>query len=56
VVLRGVRYQAVVNGATVSADPSDTRVLLNLISASVYNFFRLDSAVYGILDTSKLGF
>jgi hypothetical protein len=27
-----------------------------LISASVYNFFRLDSAVYGILDTSKLGF
>jgi len=56
VVLRGVRYQAVVNGATVSADPSDTRVLLNLISASVYNFFRLNSAVYGILDTSKLGF
>jgi hypothetical protein len=56
VVLRGVRYQAVVNGATVSADPSDTRVLLNLTSALVYNFFRLDSSVYGILDTSKLGF
>jgi hypothetical protein len=56
VVLRGVRYQAVVNGATVSADPSDTRVLLNLTSALVYNFFRLDSTVYGILNTSKLGF
>jgi hypothetical protein len=56
VVLRGVRYQAVLNGATVSADPSDTRVLFNLTSASVYNFFRLDSSVYGILDTSKLGF
>jgi hypothetical protein len=63
VELRGTVYNCIVNGATVSADPSDTRVSLNLFAADLSSFFVLDDDFYGRLQddgppafNNKLGF
>jgi hypothetical protein len=63
VELRGTVYNCIVNGATVSSDPSDTRVSLNLFAADLSAFFVLDNSFYGRLQddgppayNNKLGF
>jgi len=63
VELRGTTYNCIINGATVSADPSDARVQLNLFAADLSAFFVLDDNFYGVLQddgppafNNKLGF
>lgn len=63
VELRGTVYNCIINGSTVSADPSDTRVQLNLFAADLSAFFVLDNDFYGRLQddgppafNNKLGF
>jgi hypothetical protein len=56
VTLRGVVYTCFVQGVTIAADPQQTRFTLNLSSSEAAVGFILDSAVFGVLDTSKLGF
>jgi hypothetical protein len=63
VELRGTVYNCIINGATVSSDPSDTRVTLNLFAADLSAFFVLDDDFYGRLQddgppafNNKLGF
>jgi hypothetical protein len=55
IVLRGVRYYVYLNGATLSANPDQTRISYNLVSSDALNFFILDDAFSGVLDTNKLG-
>jgi hypothetical protein len=61
--LRGNVYNCIINGSTVSATPSDTRVSLNLFAADLSAFFVLDNSFYGRLQddgppayNNKLGF
>jgi hypothetical protein len=63
VELRGTIYNCIINGATVSSDPSDTRVQLYLFAADLSAFFVLDNDFYGRLQddgppafNNKLGF
>lgn len=56
VTLRGVVYNCFIQGVTVNADTEQTRFTINLSSSDASAGFILDSAVSGILDTSKLGF
>jgi hypothetical protein len=56
ITLRGVVYTCFIQGVTISADPEQTRFTLNLSSSEAAVGFILDSAVFGVLDTSKLGF
>ena len=64
VELRGTIYECVVNGSTVSSDPSDTRVQLNLYAADLSSWFVLGDDFFGRLQDSsstppynnKLGF
>jgi hypothetical protein len=56
VTLRGVVYTCFVQGATIAADPEQTRFTLSLSSSEAAVGFILDDAVFGVLDTSKLGF
>jgi hypothetical protein len=63
VELRGTVYNCIINGATVSSDPSDTRVQLNLFAADLSSFLVLDDSFYGRLQddgppayNNKLGF
>lgn len=55
-ILRGTRYQLWIEGFTVSAQPGMTRVTFNVVSSEAQNFFILDSPVFGVLDSSRLGF
>jgi hypothetical protein len=61
--LRGNVYNCIINGSTVTATPSDTRVTLNLFAADLSAFFVLDDGFYGRLQddgppafNNKLGF
>jgi hypothetical protein len=63
VELRGTIYNCIINGATVSSNPQDTRVQLYLFAADLSAFFVLDDDFYGVLQTdgppafnNKLGF
>jgi hypothetical protein len=63
VELRGTIYNCIINGATVSSDPQDTRVQLYLFAADLSAFFVLDDDFYGVLQddgppafNNKLGF
>jgi hypothetical protein len=56
VVLRGTRYSNLVEGSTISGNPSETRMTLNLSSPFAAGSFILDNDVLGVLDTSRLGF
>jgi hypothetical protein len=56
VALRGTSYNCVVEGASVSASPSTTQVILQLSSAEAYRFLRLNDTVFGTLDNNRLGF
>jgi len=54
--LRGNSYRLFVLGLTVTATPDQARFTLNVASSEALNFFILDSATFGVLDTNKLGF
>ena len=56
IALRGQVYTCFVEGYTYSATPSQTRITLNLSSSEASVGFILDDEVFGVLDTSKLGF
>jgi hypothetical protein len=53
--LRGTTYNAVIEGMDFDADPSNWRCTLYLSSSLQNAFLRLNDAVYGKLDTNKLG-
>lgn len=55
-ILRGVTYPLFIEGGTMTANPDETRWSLNLVSSEAQDFFILDSASFGVLDTNKLGF
>lgn len=55
-LLRGVAYDLFLEGAAITATPDQTRFTFNVVSASAFNFFILNNAVFGVLNTSKLGF
>jgi hypothetical protein len=54
--LRGVAYRLFVLGVTITATPEQARFTLNVASSEALQFFILNSTVFGVLDTSKLGF
>ena len=56
IILRGVRYRCVIEGTSVSATPESSRFTYYLSSSEAYQFLVLNDAVYGKLDTGKLGF
>jgi len=55
VKLRGTTYNCVIEGLEFDADPANWRCTLYLSSSLQNAFLRLDDAVYGKLDTNKLG-
>ena len=54
ITFRGVTYIARIEGATISANPEQTRVTYYLSPAEANPWLILDSASFGILDTNKL--
>jgi hypothetical protein len=54
ITFRGVTYTARIEGATISANPEQTRVTYYLSPAEANPWLILDSATFGILDTNKL--
>lgn len=54
--LRGSSYLMFLLGCTISVTPEQSRFTFNVASADALNFFILDSATFGVLDTNKLGF
>lgn len=55
-ILRGTRYEAFLDGVTITASPDSSRFTFNISNAASQSFFILDSSTFGVLDTSKLGF
>lgn len=56
IILRGQGYTVFVEGCTMTATPDQTRWTFDVVSAEAQNFFVLDSSVFGVLDSSRLGF
>jgi len=56
VILRGTKYNCIMEGFTVSVTPEYARGTAYLSSAEAYSFLTLNDAVYGTLDNNKLGF
>ena len=56
VVFRGVTYGAMVEGATLTATPEDTRITYFLSGENLNNLFILGDSVWGVLGQNKLGF
>lgn len=54
ITFRGVTYVASIEGATITANPEQTRVTYYLSPAEANPWLILDSASFGILDTNKL--
>jgi hypothetical protein len=52
---RGTTYSAQIEGATLTANPEQTRITYYLSSADSNPFFILDNADFGVLDQNKLG-
>lgn len=55
-IVRGNRFTVFINGFTLSATPDQCRITYDLVSSEAQNFFILDSSVFGVLDSSRLGF
>jgi hypothetical protein len=55
IVFRGTTYYSRVEGATMSADPEQTRVTYYLSPQQANLWFVLDSAVSGVLNQNRLG-
>jgi hypothetical protein len=47
--------QVAIEGVTINATPEQTTFTMYFSPASYYQFFVLDSSIFGILDTSRLG-
>jgi hypothetical protein len=56
VILRGTKYNCILEGFTMSVTPEYARGTVYLSSAEAYSFLTLNDAVYGTLDNNKLGF
>ena len=56
VTFRGKTYNVVIEGFTVSVNPQQARFTFNLSGQDQNPYLILDDAVYGKLDTNKLGF
>ena len=63
IVLRGVKYECLIEGVQVSSTPSDTRFTFTLSAATSLSFLILDNTFYGRLQddgppafNNKLGF
>lgn len=56
VILRGTKYNCIMEGFTLSVTPEYARGTAFLSSAEAYSFLTLNDAVYGTLDNNKLGF
>lgn len=54
--LRGDDYRLFVLGLRISVTPESSRFTFNVASSEALNFFILDSATSGVLDSSRLGF
>lgn len=56
VAFRGTTYNAIIEGITVSADPSGSTYTYYLSGADLNAYLILDNAVFGKLDSNKLGY
>ena len=56
VILRGTKYNCILEGFTMNVTPEYARATAFLSSAEAYSFLTLDDAVYGTLNNNKLGF
>lgn len=56
IILRGVRYQCIVEGSTISATPESSRFTFFLSASEAYDWLVLNDSVFGRLDYNKLGF
>lgn len=56
IILRNVRYNALILGWTISGSPESSRWTFQLANAQLATPFILDSASFGVLDQSRLGF
>lgn len=56
IILRGVRYNALILGWTISGSPESSRWTFQLANAQLVTPFILDSPTFGVLDQNKLGF
>ena len=55
ITFRGVVYTVQIEGATLTANPDQTRISYYLSSAEANPYFILDSTTFGVLDQNKLG-
>lgn len=56
VILRGTKYNCILEGFTLNVTPEYARGTVYLSSAEAYSFLTLNDAVYGTLNNNKLGF
>jgi|694.fasta_scaffold15745_8 hypothetical protein len=56
IVFRGATFNTIIEGWNVSANPDDVRYTFNVSDFRQNNVFILNDPIYGVLDTSKLGF
>jgi hypothetical protein len=56
IYFRGVQYDAIVMGFTLSVTPELTRATLNLLSRQQVPFLQLNDTLYGILDQNVLAY
>lgn len=55
-ILRSATEALFISGVSLFASPASTRMSFYLTDNEAYQFFQLDSDLFGVLDTSKLGF
>jgi hypothetical protein len=56
IVFRGSTFNTIIEGWSITANPSDVRYTFNVSDFRQNNVFILDDPIYGVLDTSRLGF
>lgn len=56
IVFRGSTFHTIIEGWSITADPSDVRYTFHVSDFRQNNVFILDDPIYGVLDTSRLGF
>jgi hypothetical protein len=55
ITFRGTEFVCQIEGASLTANPEQTRITYYLSSAEANPYFILDSATFGVLDQNKLG-
>lgn len=56
IVFRGSTFNTIIEGWSITADPSDVRYTFHVSDFRQNNVFILDDPIYGVLDTGRLGF